>query len=57
MKVRVTKRFEDYKENIIREKDNEFIVSKERFEEIESKLPGYVVEIKEEKKSKQIDKE
>ena len=65
MKVRVTKRFQDLKTkgSIIREVGDEFIVSKERFDEIRNTLHVYdddatwIEEVKEEKKSKNQDKE
>jgi len=65
MKVRVTKRFQDLKTKdfIIREVGDEFIISKERFDEIRNTLYVYdddatwIEEVKEEKKSKNQDKE
>lgn len=50
MKIKTLKNFKDLQEGIIRKTGDVFIISKERFEEINTKLPGYVEEVKEEKK-------
>lgn len=52
MKVKVLERFRDLKEDVIRNPGDEFILNKKRFEEINKKLPGYLEEIKETKKTK-----
>lgn len=50
MKVKVLKEFIDKETKVLHEKDTELIVSKERFEEINSTAHGILVEeIKEEK--------
>lgn len=46
MKVKVVRKFNDLKENTIREIGDEFIVSKSRFEEIQN-AGNFVVEIEE----------
>ena len=46
MKVKVVRKFNDLKENTIREIGDEFIVSKSRFEEIQ-RAGDFVVEIEE----------
>ena len=46
MKVKVVRKFNDLKENTMREIGDEFIVSKSRFEEIQ-KAGNFVVEIEE----------
>lgn len=56
MKVKVLEKFKDLKENVIRNPGDEFTLTKDRFEEINKKLPGYLEEIKETKKSKKGDK-
>lgn len=50
MKIKTLKNFKDLQEGISRVTGDVFVVSKERFEEINSKLPGFVEEVKEEKK-------
>lgn len=52
MKVKVLEKFKDLKENTLRNPGDEFTLTKDRFEEINKKLPGYIEEIKEIKKSK-----
>lgn len=52
MKVKVLEKFKDLKENTLRNPGDEFNLTKDRFEEINKKLPGYLEEIKETKKSK-----
>lgn len=52
MKVKVLEKFKDLKENLIRNPGDEFTLTKKRFEEIDKKLPGYIEEIKEVKKTK-----
>ena len=56
MKVKVLEKFKDLKEDVIRNPGDEFILNKKRFEEIDKKLPGFLEEIKEKKKSKKGDK-
>lgn len=55
MKVRTLKPFRDLKENIERQENDEFTVTKKRFEEIKKKLPGYVEEVTEDGKQKSDD--
>ncbi|MGV3054838.1 hypothetical protein [Streptococcus hyovaginalis] len=55
MKVRTLKPFRDLKENIERQENDEFTVTKKRFEEITKKLPGYVEEVTEDGKQKSDD--
>lgn len=55
MKIRALRRFEDYKEDVIREVGDEFEVTKARFEEIKNGLAKFgegdwVEEVKEETK-------
>lgn len=50
MKVRALKRFFDLKENELREIKDEFIVNKERAEELTASPSPWVKEIKEDKK-------
>ena len=55
MKIRALRRFEDYKEDVIREVGDEFEVTKARFEEIKKGLAKFgegdwVGEVKEETK-------
>ncbi|HGS8835635.1 TPA: hypothetical protein ACMUPU_001897, partial [Streptococcus agalactiae] len=45
MKVRTIQRFEDYKEEVIREIGDVFVVNKNRFKEIDDKLPGFIEEV------------
>lgn len=45
MKVRTIQRFEDYKEKVIREIGDVFVVNKNRFKEIDDKLPGFIEEV------------
>ena len=45
MKVRAIKLFQDKKEGVIREKDDTFIISKERCKEINSTRFGKLVEV------------
>lgn len=52
MKVKVLEKFKDLKEDVIRNPGDEFILNKKRFEEINKKLPGFLEEIKEKKKTK-----
>lgn len=52
MKVKVLEKFKDLKENTLRNQGDEFTLTKDRFEEINKKLPGCLEEIKETKKSK-----
>lgn len=52
MKAKVLEKFKDLKEGVIRNPGDELTLTKERFEEINRKLPGYLEEIKEKKKSK-----
>lgn len=52
MRVKVLEKFEDLKENKLRNPGDEFTLTKDRFEEINKKLPGHLEEIKETKKSK-----
>ena len=56
MKAKVLKKFRDLKEDVIRNAGDEFTLTKDRFEEINKKLPEYLEEIKETKKSKKGDK-
>ena len=56
MKVKVLEKFKDLKENTLRNPGDEFTLTKDRFEQINKKLPGYIEEIKEIKKSKKGDK-
>lgn len=56
MKAKVLEKFKDLKEDIIRNPGDEFTLTKDRFEEIDKKLPGYLEEIKETNKSKKGDK-
>lgn len=46
MKVKTLQRFEDYKENVIREIGDEFEVTEVRFKEINDKLPNFIEEVK-----------
>lgn len=48
MKAKVLKKFRDLKEDLIRNPGDEFTLTKDRFEEINKKLPGFLEEIKEE---------
>lgn len=48
MKIKVLKDFKDLKEEVKRVAGDEFSASKERYEEINTKLPGYIEEIVEE---------
>lgn len=50
MKIKTLRNFKDLKEGIIRKTGDVFIVNKERFEEINSKLPGFIEEVVEEVK-------
>ena len=56
MKAKVLEKFKDLKEDTLRNPGDEFTLSKDRFEEINKTLPGYLEEIKETKKSKKGDK-
>ncbi len=54
MRVRVTKRFMDYRnDNVIREAGDEYTCSRSRFEEVNAKLPGRLVEVKRGKREKE----
>lgn len=53
MKVRALKRFFDQKESIQREENDEFVVNKERAEEMNASAFGRLVEEVKEKKSKE----
>lgn len=55
MKVRTLKPFRDLKENIDRQENDEFTVTKKRFDEIDKGLPGYVEEVKDNGKQKSDD--
>lgn len=55
LKVKTLKPFRDLKENIERKENDEFTVTKKRFEEITKKLPGYIEEVKEDGKQKSDD--
>lgn len=52
MRAKVLEKFKDLKEDVIRNPGDEFILNKKRFEEINKKLPGFLEEIKETKKTK-----
>ena len=52
MKAKVLEKFKDLKENTLRIPGDEFTLTKDRFEEINKKLPGYLEEIKETKETK-----
>ncbi|CQR24582.1 hypothetical protein BN1356_00926 [Streptococcus varani] len=55
MKVKVNNPFRDLKESVVRRKGEEFEVDDERFNELETRLPGFVepvLENSEKKKSK-----
>lgn len=52
MKAKVLEKFKDLKENTLRNPGDEFTLTKDRFEEINKKLPGYLEEIKETKETK-----
>lgn len=52
MKAKVLEKFKDLKEDTLRNPGDEFTLTKGKFEEINKKLPGYLEEIKETKKSK-----
>ncbi|MDO4595095.1 MAG: hypothetical protein Q4B52_06900 [Tissierellia bacterium] len=52
MKAKVLEKFKDLKENTLRNPGDEFTLTKDRFEEINKKLPGYLKEIKETKETK-----
>ena len=56
MKVKVVRKFNDLKENTMREIGDEFIVSKSRFEEIQ-KAGDFVVEIEEVEEVEEIKKD
>lgn len=49
MKVVTVKAFNDLKAECLRKKGDVFVVSKERFAEIEKKLPGYLKAVEEPK--------
>ena len=55
MKVKVLKKFRDLKEDTLRNPGDEFTLTKDRFQEINKKLPGFLEEIKQE--DKQEDKQ
>lgn len=50
MKVKATRKFRDLKEGKVRKAGEEFVVSKDRFEEIEGRHKGLVVPIDEKPK-------
>lgn len=52
MKVKVLEKFKDLKENTLRNPGDEFTLTKDRFEEINKKIPGHIEEIIEKKKSR-----
>lgn len=52
MKVIATRNFLDLEKNVKRGKGEEFIISKDRFEEINAKFPELVKEVKSDKKEK-----
>lgn len=56
MKIKVIKNFKDLQEDVIRNTGDIFEVTDSRYKEINSKLPGYVQEVKEEKPKKKATK-
>lgn len=50
MKVKTTRQFFDTREKVYRHVGDEFVVSQERFEELNKLVPEFVVEVKEEAK-------
>lgn len=46
MRAHVTRSFNDLKENVVRQPGEEFECSRERFDEVNGKLPGFLTEVR-----------
>lgn len=56
MKAKALEPFGDHKEGVIRQADDVFELTKERFAELENKLPsGFIEEVKSKKTTKEVE--